>query len=316
MIAAKFAGAALPEPTPDEPTETPETVDAPTTPETVTEPVEPTETTEPEPEPAPLLAGKYKTVEELERAYTEAQSAIGRQGNELSELRQLREQFDELRTDLTRPQAPAYDPGSIEDELQLQPHLIPQYAQSALEAGDSVLYGKAIAAWHQVDPGGATAFQVNAHLAAERAQMDARLAPIQQATQQAEQAAQLAAAFEAKAAEHQDFGQVMNAVTQDQLNGFPKAVVAQLETGDQNTKLEVLETLYRWSKAEQVGNLHVAAEQAAAQAAADAQQARTDAVVATTTATTDRTEAVKTPIEQFHEQFQNSPAFRKAAGLA
>ena len=316
MIAAKFAGLPAPEPTPEP--ESTETVEPETPVETVAEPEPELEASEPEPEPAPepLLAGKYKTVEELERAYTEAQSAIGRQGNELSELRGLREQFDELRQDLTKPAAPQYDPTGIEDELLSQPHLIPQFAQQALDSGDQVLYGKSIAAWHQVDPGGATAFQVNAHLAAQQAAFDARLAPIQQSVQSAQTATELASVYEQKAAEHADFSQVMNSVTGEQLAGFPKELVGLLQTGDETTKANVLETLYRFAKVEQVGSIADATAAAQAATQADAAQARQDAVVATTTSTTDRTPVVKTPIDQFHDAFQASTAFRKAAGLA
>lgn len=48
----------------------------------------PAEAEAPAEEQEHLYAGKYKTAEELERAYTEAQSLIGRQGNELGQLKQ------------------------------------------------------------------------------------------------------------------------------------------------------------------------------------------------------------------------------------
>jgi len=49
---------------------------------------EPEEELEEEDEPR-LYAGKYRTVEEMERAYTEAQSTIGRLGNEIGQVRQM-----------------------------------------------------------------------------------------------------------------------------------------------------------------------------------------------------------------------------------
>lgn len=321
QITALVRGEALPE-TPAEPADTVETDT--TEPDTLEQQASEEEESQVEDEGEAendleprLYAGRYKTVEELERAYSvEAQAVITRQGAELTELRGLKDQFESLRTELTKPAGPQYDPSGIEDELAMQPHLAPSYAQQALENGDNVLWGKAMSAWYQVDPVGATAFQTNAHIRVAQDQFEQRLAPIQQSTQRAETAAGLAAAFEALQAEHPDFSEVMNGITQDQLAGFPKIVVAQLEASDPNAKREALETLYRWNKAEQVGNIANATAAAAAATAAEAVQARQDAVVATTNGSADRVPVTKTPIEQFHDQFENSMAFRKAAGLA
>ena len=46
------------------------------------------ETPEPEQGSEPLLAGKYQSVEDLEKAYLEAQETLGRQGQELGKYRQ------------------------------------------------------------------------------------------------------------------------------------------------------------------------------------------------------------------------------------
>ncbi len=306
-IAAKFRGETLPEaPAPE--AETAETV--------VEEPPvdPPVEEPPAEPEP-PLLAGKYKTVEELERAYTEAQTAIGRQGNELSELRTLKTEFQALRDQLTQP-ASQYDAGTIQEFLDTNPAQIPAVAQQALNTGDTLTYQAAMRAWGEHDSVGAMDFHARQVTANAVNELRAEMAPVRETTERNQTAQEFANAYQSKQAEHPDFDAVMNSVTEQQIAGFPKTVIQALGSGDQEVKAEVLETLYRWTKAEQAGTLTQAAAETVATQAAEAAAQRLDATVASTTASSDRVQVVKTPQDAFHEAFENSPAFRKAAGLA
>lgn len=311
-ISAIYRGEQLPDAAPDDA----ETADT----EPAEEPaLEPDADDEPEVEvepDTPLLAGKYKTTEELERAYLEAQTAIGRQGNELSELRGLRDEFTQLRDQLQAPAAPQYDPGTLAEFFDNNPQQIPAVAQQALDAGDQLLYQQSLKAWSDHDPIGASDFHMRQLLAAEREQLRAEIAPMREATQKTEIASQFADAYTAQKQAHEDFDQVMSSLTQAQIDGFPRTVIAALQSGDQQTKQEVLETLYRWTKAEQAGQLTQAAVNAQAAQAADAHTARQDAVVATTAASSDRTPVTRTANEAWLEQFESSPAFRKAAGQA
>ena len=281
--------------------------------ETVAEPQQPTEPAAEE-EGEPLLAGKYKSVEELEKAYLEEQQLLGRQGEELGNLRQLSEQMGELAGRIPEPQPDrGYDPGSLDDYLALNPHQIPQLAQHALETNDQLLYPKAMAAWSEIDPMGALDFHARAVSRAEMNQLRAEMAPALQGMQQVQVRNDFEAAYETKAAQHEDFAQVMSAITDENIADFPKEVLAVLQTGDQASKEQVLETLYRWTKAEQAGNLTVAAGEAARQAQQDSRQARADARVATPSGSQSREPA--TGVDLWREQFQSSDAFRKAAGL-
>ena len=304
----QFAEAAGSNEQPDEETTPVEQTD------TVAEPEQPTEPAAEEESGEPLLAGKYKTVEELEKAYLEEQQLLGRQGEELGNLRQLSEQMGELAGRIPEPQPDrGYDPGSLDDYLALNPHQIPQLAQRALETNDQTLYPKAMAAWSEIDPMGALDFHARAVSRAEMAQLRAEMAPALQGMQQVQVRNDFEAAYETKAAQHDDFAQVMSAITDENIADFPKEVLAVLQTGDQASKEQVLETLYRWTKAEQAGNLTVAAGEAARQAQQDSRQARADARVATPSGSQSREPA--TGVDLWREQFQNSDAFRKAAGL-
>ena len=82
-------------------------------------------------EETPLLAGKYKTTEELEKAYTEMQTVLGRQGAEVAELRGLCDEFVALREQIATPQTPQYDPGSAEEFIAENPAGIPAAPQQA-----------------------------------------------------------------------------------------------------------------------------------------------------------------------------------------
>lgn len=265
-----------------------------------------------EPEPK-LLAGKYKDTDALEQGYEELRQQFNARDAEVSELRALREQFDQFREELSPRETPQYDPSSLDDFLTTNPHQIPVLAQQAIDANDGYLYQRALAAWGEIDQIGAMDFHARKVSEANMAQLREELAPTLQGVQRMNTNNEFAAAYETAAQKHDDFTPVMNSITQTTLDGFPKEVLGILQTGDTASKERVLETLYRWTKAEQAGNLTEAAESAARQTHEESVAARQDAVVASTTTSQDR--GVVKPVDAWREQFQGSAAFRKAAGL-
>lgn len=265
-------------------------------------------------EETPLLAGKYKTTEDLEKAYTEMQTVLGRQGAEVAELRGLRDEFVALREQIAAPQTPQYDPGSVDEFFAENPAEIPAAAQQAIDNGDGYLYDRAIKAWAEHDPVGANDFHTRKLIEADRAQREQELAPLRQQHERAQTTNQFVAAYEQATSKHDDFAQVMNSITDETISGFPVEVLSVLQTGDQASKERVLETLYRWTKAEQAGNLTEAVREAARETQQESRTARQQAAVATGSVSQTREPA--TGVDAFHEAFQNSDAFRKAAGLA
>lgn len=275
-----------------------------------------------EPDDVANYLAKYGgDVDEALKAAVEAQKVIGRQGAEVGELRKVAQQVDELRALVeaqNEPQyeepPPQYDPGSIDEYLAENPQHIPALARQAIDAGDGFLYQRALAAWGELDQVGAMDFHARAVSDAAIERLREEMAPAVQSAQRAETTNQFAAAYETVASRHEDFAMVMNAITDETIAGFPKSVIGALQTGDQATKQEVLETLYRWTKTEQAGSLSQAASAAVAQTQQDSRAARQNAAVASTTTSQGR--EVKSNLDAFHEQFQASDAFRKAAGLA
>lgn len=260
-----------------------------------------------------LLAGKYKSAEELESAYNALQLKLGEQGAELGQLRALTEEVSSLR-EAVAPQQPRFDATEIDDYLGANPHQIPALARRALETQDIALYPRVMAAWAEIDSVGAMDFHARAVARAELSTLRAEMAPVLEGMQRRQVSDQFADAFETKAHEHDDFAQVIGSITEDKIAGFPPEILATLETGDQASKERVLETLYRWTKAEQAGNLTEAAQAAVRQSAVDSQAARQDAVVASTSGTSTSREPVS-GVDAFRQQFTESDAFRKAAGL-
>lgn len=287
------------------------------------EPDTPDITPEPEPEPVAaeteeteqLLAGKYKDVGALEAAYLEAQAALGRQGSELGQLRKLEQEMQSLRESLpAQPQQAAYDSGSLDEYLAQNPQQIPAFAEQAIATGDGYAYQRALAAWGEYDSVGAMDFHARKVSEANMSQLREELAPVVAGVQRQQTTNEMALAYETMAQNHTDFNTVMNGVSQATLDGFPPEVLQALQTGDQASKERVLETLYRWTKAEQAGTLTEAATAAVAQAAQDSRAAKQDATVATQAGSLDREPATLSPVDAYRQSFRDSEAFRRATG--
>jgi hypothetical protein len=94
---------------------------------------------EPEEIDEPLFAGKYKSAQDLEAAYTELQSRLGTQGQELGEMRRLMdERLEQIQTQ-TRPQTPVPTAEALQEHLYDNTHeIIPtiQNAHAAALRGD------------------------------------------------------------------------------------------------------------------------------------------------------------------------------------
>jgi hypothetical protein len=263
------------------------------------------------PERGRLLGTKYENVEELERAYWEMQDVLTRQGAELGELRQLTQEVGLLREQMAAPQQqpPQYNADELDEWMAINPHQIPALAQQGLDTQDGALYARAINAWSELDRVGAMDFHARAVSKAEISQLREELAPALQGMAQRQTSDQFEEAFNTKTAEHPDFAQVIGSITEQTLDSFPREILGALQTGDQASKERVLETLYRWVKAEQAGDLNVAATEAARQSAEDIRQERQQAAVATPG--TSQTREPTTGVGAFREAFRNSDEFRK-----
>lgn len=234
-----------------------------------------------EPVAETLLAGKYKSVEDLVSAYESAQRRLGEQGNEIGQLRtELESRFTQLQSEFRQPVYQP-DPGSIDSLLDENPQ---QVVGLAIQRQDPVLYERAMRSWYEVDPFAANQYHLQA---AHQASQQAAQPDIDRAVAAANQA-ELSQAMATVQTRHPDFAEVVGSLTDPSVlltTGFPKEVLQGLN-GDMQSKEAVFETLYRWQKAEQAGTLREVAAQVAEETAEQNRNDKKAATVASASTTT------------------------------
>jgi hypothetical protein len=245
-----------------------------------------------------LLAGKYKSVEDLERGYAELQQFAARQGNELGDLRNAFEQrFDELsqRLDQPHPAATADHPGPDRPEPGAA-------AQMAYEQNDQYTLGVAFEQWKLYDPAAASMWAnqktTEQQLAAQRAEYDRKLAEIEQRVapiQAQNHEAELVRGIEALPADVKGF--IADPAMQALASEFP-TIGKTIVEGAPSESVEAIRALYDIHRGRTADTLSRTAQDVARDTAEAAQAAREDAYVASATASQ---EQVKTP-EQIEQE--------------
>lgn len=171
------------------------------------------------------------------QAAVEAQRLLGRQGQELGELRSLVEQgFQTLEQRQAAAAQPQYDPDALEGWFAENPSKIPEIAAAAYYRGDEFLLDQAIVAWEEVDKAGARRFERQISVAQARAELHA------ETTQQTAVVAgwnEVAASF---AEDHPDVEQIAPKM-RELATQYPN-IVSVLQSGDPTAKREVLDFLY------------------------------------------------------------------------
>lgn len=149
-----------------------------------------------------LLAGKFKSPEELEHAYTELQSRMGQQGSELGQLRETLEKLNQrLEVPEQEPQF-ALDQPTI-DWFDEQVERSPQAAATWAKENDTsgVLYQRALDYWKEDDPFAAATWVFNDRLEQQKKEFAEQLT--QHTRPLVEQSRQQAIASAWNAAKHQ-----------------------------------------------------------------------------------------------------------------
>ena len=242
------------------------------------------------------LPPQFKSEEDFARSYAELQSVLGRQGQELGELRKIAEQIAE-----TPAQQPA-PLGQIAEALEANPEAV---AYWAAENGNEQVLDQAIVAWSQkaMDEGDASAlvdaqrFAREIEMAKLRHEFAQEVQPsIEQVRQESGKRA-LAIARRELAKTYPDFDQVMESVTEHDVAGLNPALLSQLQQTDPKAALE---TIYRWVAVGRTAQASPAPDVAAAEAARqESLAAKRLAAVATSTVVPAATE--KTNVQRFKE---------------
>lgn len=282
------ARAATEAPAPAEPVAEPEaTTETPAEPEAAEQPAEPA--AEAPPETAAqieekLLAGKYKTPDELERAYIELHQLHGRTSQEVGELRQAVQQLAENVNQ--PPQAPPVQVTS--DLIEANPAYA---AQMAYDQDNGPAFQAAFEAWKELDPTTAAVWaagkQAEEREAEIRRAYDERIAKLETSfqpvadTAQATEAGRLAAARADQLPGLAEF--ITDTPTVSQLaNEFPDEAQLIL-SGSPDQKVRAFEKLFLIHRGRVSDTHRVTQEQVARDTAQAAQQAREDAFVASAT---------------------------------
>jgi hypothetical protein len=236
-LAAKVAAS-------DEATTTEETPAEPEA-ENVEQEVASEETTEEQPrDDKGRFTSKFKSWEEAEKAAEEAQKVIGRQGSELGELRQMVEQIQ------ARQEPQSF--GKLQEALEENPQGV---AMWALQNGNEEVLDKAIDAWYEkglVEEDPRVLREVNRfERALEMAQFKnefaTELKPTLENVKSDAQSRAVALAQRELRANYPDFDQVMESVTEDDLQGLSPSYIRQLRDSDPKAAFEVM---YRWKVSE------------------------------------------------------------------
>lgn len=202
-----------------------------------------------DPEVQALLERFDGNVEEALRSAVHAQSLVGRQGNEVGELRQmmLAQQQQLMQLMQQQQQQPQIaPPPNIEEAMYENPGSIVHYA---LQAGDESLYEQAMDQWYEMQPRAAAAFERKLELSQLRNELSNELQPVAQATMADRTSRDLASAHRDLTGRYPDFQKVLESIAPGELDGFPQEVARQLQDGDLAGKRAALESIYRWVKA-------------------------------------------------------------------
>lgn len=241
------------------------------------------------------LPPEFKTEQEFAEQYAELSKVIGRQGQELGELRKIAEQIAEE----PRSQAP---PSGITQALEENPEAVAYWA--AQEGNDQVL-DQALSAWTQraMDEGDGQAlvesqrFAREIDLARMRHEFAQEVRPSIEQVQQESGKRALAIARRDLATQYPDFDDVLASVTEAELVGLNPQLLGDLQKNDPKAALE---TVYRWvsvGRSASAETQDTAATEAARQEALAVKRAAT--VATSTSSPAERTKDAKETLKEF-----------------
>lgn len=262
-----------------------ETPPEPETPEPAAEEAEePAVPEEPEPAAEKLYAGKYKTEEELERAYTELQSRLGEQGSELGELRKTLDTLNERLAKEPEPEPVRMDQGTIDwfdAQVEENPYGAAVWALQNDPSG--TYYNRVMGAWFEQDPMAASEFRAQLTEARLRNEFDQRLAEKTTPLEEQASKAGLAQAWSEGRAQFLDLDSHSEQIVQAAQDN--PELAERLVSGDPEDRQKALRILYFAAKGMQTATVEGETRTATEMERTAARAAKQDGTVATQTTT-------------------------------
>lgn len=184
---------------------------------------------------------KFKSWEEAEKAFENAQKALGRQGDELGELRQV---VNEIQSNQQQPQTF----GKLQEALEENPKSV---ALWAVQNGNEEVLDQAINAWYErgiveEDPRvlrEVGQFERALEMAQFKNEFSSQLLPALENVKSESEVRALALAQRELRSQYSDFDQVMESVAEEEVSGLDPEYIRQLRDRDPK---KALDTIYRW----------------------------------------------------------------------
>jgi hypothetical protein len=260
---------------------------------------------EPEPEQDRLYAGKYKTVDELEKAVFEQQQFESRRNDE---LHQLRQQVEQLGQQMQTPRTTF----NLNDLYEQDPGMA---ADAALAAGDTASYQQVLRAWHEEDPGQARQYATLQQARYEAYQARQEIEQIRAQQSQGSYEHALASAYQQVSSEMPDFealAPAMRAEVQEAITlGGHDPYTPMLESGDPQRAAYALRTLANNARSRMSDVQREQAAELARAHAAESVRAKAEAVVSSATSTAPDPPQPKSYDQQFLEEIQEADRARR-----
>lgn len=238
---------------------------------------------------------RHGGIEQALKVALEAQSVIGRQGQEMGELRRAVEELQ------ARPRTPQSLPDM--DQIQENPS---QVAAWALQNEQEPVFEAAMAEWYEQDPRAAARFERVIEQEILKADITSSFQPVLEPAREQNQARQLVLAKRELSAQFADAESILESATEAELSGLDAKMVGQLR--DENPRA-ALEVVYRWVKSGRQAQEQHTSESRAQQA----QEKREAAVVSSASSTPDREE--KTAMDVFKEKMLAPAEYSVLHGL-
>lgn len=244
-------------------------------------------------------------VEEIARLkaqLAEKDLLIGRQSNEVGELRR---QFDEFQSQQQQPVQQQFDPDQLDSWLDQNVAYLPQIAEQARQAGHTDVFKAALSKWRDYDDFGPVEYLATVKTQEATARLEAQLAQVAQPLAEQRRDQVLAQVVGEVQQKYPDLPVVLTRVGENP-DLAPAFLLQGIQSENPQVQREALEAVYRWVKQEEALPLRETVQQAAAEVVQAERQEKILATVATGATAPVVDETPSTPQDQLIQFWQGS----------
>jgi len=250
-----------------------------------------------------LIGGKFKSVDELVKAYEHVEHLAGRA---FTERDQALLEMQRLQIEQQQPQPPPEPEPDWDDLIDERPAVA---AQEALKRGDQHRLAKALEAWEEMAPGAPQVWIDVQRLQAENRELRAIAQTGSEAANRSRVNEEVAQAYDTMLGRYPDFEEhregIAQAVAQIARQGGNSGISQTLEHGPLDQKIEILDQLYHAARSRSLGDTEELAKRAAQLHVQETEKAKQEARVASASSSG---QAEPSPAEALAKQWDNLQA--------